>query len=114
MIMALGAEALARARRLFAALAELEVRPMAGGAGLYSQGVLFGLICPRAQIFLRAEGVVARAMAAEGATRFAFTRDGAPRTLGYWSLPADSEDDPLAAARWARRAVELARAEALG
>jgi DNA transformation protein len=57
---------------------------------------------------------MARAMAAEGSQPFEYMRDGAPRRLGYWSLPASAWNDPDEACLWGARSLGLARAAAEG
>ncbi len=104
----------ALARDLFSSLGDIDVREIADErscrAGLYCDGVLFGVISSGNVIFLRAEGVVARALAAEGSQPYG-AEPGATTTLkGYWSLPNASLADPAEAALWANRSLELARA----
>jgi DNA transformation protein len=98
------------AKDLFRDLGEVSVRPMFGGAGLFCDGAMFGLISRAEVIYLKAEGVTSRAMAAEGSSPFTYGANGAERTMGYWSLPETSLDDPDEAVVWARRALELAKA----
>lgn len=99
------------AKGLFSSLGDIDVRALKGehrrNAGLYCDGVLFGIIAPGEVIFLRAEGVVARALAAEGSELFG---DGTGAYSGYWRLPEASLEDPAEAALWANRSLELARA----
>ncbi len=107
--MRLGPEIEARARDLFSGLGAFDIRAISSGAGLYSDGVLFGLISPHGQIYLKAEGVVARAMAAEGSTPFTFERNGEAQQIGYWRLPETSCESPSEAMLWANRSLDIAR-----
>jgi DNA transformation protein len=98
------------AKDLFSGLGKVSVRPMFGGAGLFCDGSMFGLISRSEVIYLKAEGVTSRAMAAEGSIPFTYGKDDAERSMGYWSLPESSLDDPDEAVIWARRSLELAKA----
>ncbi len=98
------------ARDLFADLGPITVRPMFGGAGLFCDGAMFGLISRSETIYLKAEGVTSRAMAAEGSKPFTYGKNDSEQSMGYWSLPDASLDDPDEAVVWARRALELAKA----
>jgi DNA transformation protein and related proteins len=111
---AVSQEAEALAKDLFSSLGRIDVRELRGDgdsrAGLYCDGVLFGLISDGQAIFLRAEGVVARALAAEGSEPYGNGAGAPVEFKGYWSLPDTSLVDPAEAALWASRSLELARA----
>ena len=102
------------ARDLFGGLGDIEVKAMFGGAGVYCDGVMFALIDRDDVIDLKAEGVLAAALAAGGSTPFTYHRDGAPRTMGYWRIPEDGLDDPEEACMWGARSLDIARAAQRG
>lgn len=108
--MAVSGEIAEFARDLFSDLGQVTVRPMFGGAGLFCDGAMFGLISSSEEIYLKAEGVISRALALEGSVPFTYGRKGAERQLGYWRLPDASLDDPEEAVVWARRSLDLAKA----
>ena len=97
---------------LFAAFAPVTVRRMFSGAGIFRDGLMFGLIV-RDVIYLKAdEGNVAD-FEREGSVPFTYTRgkkSGWPseHALPYWRLPERLYDDPDELALWARRAFAAA------
>jgi DNA transformation protein len=108
--MAVAEDAQAHVRDLFAGLGAISTRAMFGGAGVYCDGVMFALIGGDRAVYLKAEGVLARAMQAEGSEPFTYLRDGAPRALGYWRMPETGYEDPEEACLWGARSLDLARA----
>ncbi|MFN7056363.1 TfoX/Sxy family protein [Hyphomonas sp.] len=96
---------------LFAPLGAVSVRRMFGGAGVYAGGVMFALLADD-MIYLKADAAFRKELAEVGCEPFLWTRpsDGRSFDLGYVSLPTDALDDPEEASRWARRALDIARA----
>lgn len=86
---------------------------MFGGAGLFLDDAMFGLIA-EGVIYLRADAALAADLEAEGALPFTYAGKDKPVTLPYWSLPDAALDDPDAALAWARRAMVPAEAAAAG
>ena len=93
-----------------AGLGEVRTRKMFGGIGLYAQDLFFGLM---------AKGVLY--LKVDDETRPDYeARDGGPfrpfgdeRAMrGYYELPSEVLEKPREAVRWARRALEVARAAA--
>ena len=107
--MAVSDEAKVFACDLFSGLGVVTVRAMFGGAGIYHDGVMFGLIAGDDAIYLKAEGTMAKAMSQDGSEPFLYHRDGKVRKMSYWSLPEAAWEDPDLALIWARRAWEIAR-----
>ncbi|MAS43031.1 MAG: competence protein TfoX [Rhodobacteraceae bacterium] len=101
-------------RELFGGLGDITLRAMFGGAGVYCDEVMFALIDGESTIFLKAEGVLARALAAGGSEPFTYQRDGAARTINYWRMPEDGLEDPAEARLWASRSLDIARAARKG
>jgi DNA transformation protein len=88
---------------LFAIFGHLTVRRMFSGAGLYADGVMFGLV---------ARGVIYTVpdFEREGLTPFTYAAKGHKRiSLSYWRLPDRLYDDPDELAQWTRRAVMAAQ-----
>ncbi|MEO1330258.1 MAG: TfoX/Sxy family protein [Pseudomonadota bacterium] len=96
--------AIAQALELFDDLGPVRSRKMFGGAGLFLDGRIFGLVAFE-RIYLKADGALAEALAAEGAEQFAYEARGRTMRMGYWSLPEAALDDRDLAASWARRAL---------
>jgi DNA transformation protein and related proteins len=100
-------------RDLFAQFRPVTVRRMFSGAGLYCDGVMFGLVV-RGTIYLKADETSSADFVREGSARFTYTRgkaSGRPseHTLSYWRLPDRLYDDPDELAAWAERALAIAQ-----
>ena len=86
---------------------------MFSGAGLYCDGVMFGLVV-RGTIYLKADETSAADFTREGSGPFTYTRgkkSGRPseHALPYWRLPDRLYDDPDELAIWAERALLIAQ-----
>ena len=109
--MAVSARLEARVKELFSGLGEIRVRRILGGAGIYCGDLMFGLIDRDEVVYLRAEGVVATALAAEGSAPFTYLRNGRKASMGFWRMPRSSWRDRDEAELWATRSLALAAAE---
>ena len=95
-------------REHFAALGPLEIKRMFGGAGVYSHGLIFGLL-DDGEVWLKGDETNIPALEAAGSRQFTYPgKDGAVMNLGYWSLPETAVDDTDQAVDWARGAIEVA------
>jgi DNA transformation protein and related proteins len=99
-------------RELFAQFGPVTVRHMFSGAGIFCDGLMFGLII-RDVIYLKADETNAAEFEREGSGPFTYTRgrkSGRPsqHALPYWRLPERLYDDPDELAVWATRAFALA------
>ena len=97
---------------LFAPFGRVTVRRMFGGAGLFSEGLMFGLVFDGA-IFLKVDEASIPDFEREGSVPFVYTRAKSPgrvgrHSLSYWRLPERLYDDPEELASWAQRAVAIA------
>jgi DNA transformation protein len=97
---------------LFAPFGPVTVRRMFSGAGIFRDGLMFGLII-RDVIYLKADESNAAEFEREGSALFTYTRcrkSGRPsqHALPYWRLPERLYDDPDELAVWARRAFAVA------
>ena len=96
---------------LFAPLGGVATRPMFGGTGVYSRGVMFGLVFDDA-LYLKADGESRAAFEAKGSGPFVYQNaSGKPVTTGYWKLPDGVVDNAEEAVKWAQAALAVARAE---
>jgi DNA transformation protein and related proteins len=98
---------------LFAPFGPVTIRRMFSGAGIFRDGLMFGLIV-RDVIYLKADAASAEDFVREGCGPFTYTRGkgkGRPseHALPYWRLPERLYDDPDELAAWARKAFELAQ-----
>jgi DNA transformation protein and related proteins len=99
-------------RDLFAAFGPVTVRRMFSGAGIFADGLMFGLVI-RDVIYLKADDESIADFEREGCGPFTYTRgkkSGRPseHALPYWRLPERLYDDPEELTGWARRAFAAA------
>jgi DNA transformation protein and related proteins len=99
-------------RDLFAPFGPVTVRRMFSGAGIFADGLMFGLII-RDVIYLKADDSNVADFEREGCEPFSYTRgrkSGRPsqHALPYWRLPERLYDDPDELAIWAKRAFATA------
>jgi DNA transformation protein len=99
-------------RDLFAPFGPVTVRRMFSGAGIFSDGLMFGLIVHDV-IYLKADDGTVADFEREGCAPFTYMRgktSGRPsqHALPYWRLPERLYDDPDELAAWAKRAFAAA------
>jgi DNA transformation protein len=100
-------------RDLFAQFRPVTVKRMFSGAGLYCDGVMFGLVV-RGTIYLKADETSSTDFESEGSGPFTYTRGKksgrrSEHALSYWRLPGRLYDDPDELAAWAERALAIAQ-----
>ncbi len=96
-------------RELFADFRPVELRRMFGGAGIYADGVMFGL-ATRDVLYLKADVEETACFLAEGCGPFHYDTKVGKRTIrSFWRVPDRLYDDPGELAKWAQRAVTAAR-----
>jgi DNA transformation protein len=95
-------------RELFAPFRPITVRRMFRSAGIFCDGVMFGLVSD-GTIFLKVDATSIPDFEREGCRPFTYTRGERGRVeLPYWRLPERLYDDPDELAAWAGRALEIA------
>ncbi len=104
-------------RDLFAPFGPVTMKSMFGGAGLWSEGSMFGLVFDGA-IFLKVDETSIPDFEREGSRPFVYTRAKSPGRVGraslsYWRLPERLYDDPEELAAWAARALAIAERKKL-
>jgi DNA transformation protein len=102
-------------RDLFAQFRPVTMRRLFGGAGLYAEGLMFGLMFDGA-IFLKVDEACIADFEREGSRPFVYTRAKSHGRVGraslsYWRLPERLYDDPDELAVWAARALAIAHAK---
>ncbi len=79
---------------------------MFGGVGVYSDGLIFGLIDDD-RFFLKVDDVNRPDFEERGTGKFDPYGDG--RGMQYYEVPADVLEDRAELARWSRRAIDVAQ-----
>jgi DNA transformation protein len=92
---------------LISGLGRVQVRRMFGGAGLFRDGVMFGLLLNDV-VYFRVDDALAADLKKQGSAPWVYTRNGKPREMGYWRMPETAADDPDEAVAIARRAFAAA------
>jgi DNA transformation protein len=97
---------------LFAPFGSVTVRRLFGGAGLFCEGLMFGLVFDGA-IFLKVDDASITDFEREGSAPFVYTRAKSRgrvgrHSLSYWRRPERLYDDPEELVSWARRAFTIA------
>jgi DNA transformation protein len=96
-------------RDLFAQFRPVTIRRMFRSAGIFCDGVMFGLISD-GTIFLKVDESTIPDFEREGCRPFTYTRSkrAGRVALSYWQLPDRLYDDPDELAVWAARALAIA------
>ena len=93
----------------FAALGAISVRRMFGGAGIYCDGLMFGLVADDV-LYLKADDGNRAVFEVEGLDAFAYeTSKGVTVIASYRRAPERLWDDPDEAMIWGRNALAAAR-----
>jgi DNA transformation protein len=96
-------------RDLFAAFGPVTVRRMFSGAGIYADGLMFGLVAAEV-IYLKVDAHNTPAFEREDLPAFTYTAKGGKRAvMSYRRMPDRLYDDPDELAAWARDALAAAR-----
>ena len=95
---------------LFQAFPGLAARRMFGGAGLFVDGLMIGIVMDD-RIYLKTDEKTRKAFIAEKAKPFTYGAKGGRRvSLNYYTMPERLYDDPDDFADWARQALAVAQA----
>ena len=97
---------------LLAPLGPVSARRMFGGAGLFLNGTMFGLIV-REELFFKVGDGNRPMFQAAGEAPFSYaTKNGSHTITSYWRCPPDLLDDGDTIRVWAKEAIEAAAAAA--
>ncbi len=80
---------------------------MFGGAGLYRDGRMFGLVASN-EIYLKVDDETVARFKDAGSRPFVYEQKGKSATMSYWRVPDDALDDPDRMKVWAELAYEAA------
>jgi DNA transformation protein and related proteins len=100
-------------RELFAQFRVVTIRRMFGGAGIFADGLMFGLVFDGA-IYLKVDAASIPDFEREGCQPFVYARAKSAgrvgrHSLSYWRMPERLYDDPDELAVWAGRAFVIAQ-----
>lgn len=101
-----------RISELFSGFGRVSVRRMFGGAGIFADGLMVGLIS-NGDIFLKADDQNSPAFEREGLKPFTYGAKRKRVAMSYWRMPERLLDDPDELAQWARAALGAARRAAV-
>ncbi len=91
-----------------APLGRIGVRRMFGGAGIYGDGVMFGLVADDV-LYLKADDATKAPFEAESCGPFVYEGKGKPIAMSYWRIPERLLDEPDELVEWGRIALGTAR-----
>jgi DNA transformation protein and related proteins len=94
---------------LLAPVGHVVFRNMFGGAGVYCDGVMFGLIADEV-LYFKANDKTKGAYEDEGQGPFIYEGKTKPVAMSYWRVPERLYDEPEEMADWARTALGVAKA----
>ncbi len=101
-------------RELFRHFGAVVVRRMFGGAGIYAEGMMFGLVADGV-IYLKADGQNAPDFEREKLEAFTYvSKMGRRAVMSYRRMPDRLYDDPEELATWAGAALAAARRSGAG
>ncbi len=92
----------------FSEWGEVSARKMFGGAGLYREGVMFGLIADDVA-YLKVDDSNRKDFERAGAGPFTFVEKGKTITMSYYEIPADVLENPSVLAEWSQRSFNIAK-----
>ena len=94
-------------RDQFAPFGPIVIRPMFGGAGLFRDELMFGLIAYDT-LYLKTDGTNREDFERKGMRPFTYQGRSKPTSFGYYEVPADVLEDPHEMSYWAEKAFGVA------
>lgn len=91
-----------------APLGQISIRRMFGAAGVFVDGLMFGMIAGEA-LFLKADGQTQGDFEAEGRPQISYGKMGKTIPMAFWQAPERLLDDDDEMQAWAARAIAAAR-----
>ena len=95
-------------KALFEPFGPVTVRRMFGGAGIYADGLCFGIEAD-GEVFLKTDALSKPSFSAADSAPFTYVAKGKSRPTSYWRLPTAAHDDDDELRRWAHMALDTAR-----
>ncbi len=85
----------------------VDVKRMFGGAGIFREGLMFGLIADEV-LFLKVDDTTRADFENEQSGPFMYEKNGKAMEMSYWRLPERLYDEPEEFTEWARKAFSVA------
>jgi DNA transformation protein len=95
-------------KALFEPFAQVGVKRMFGGAGVYAEGLCFA-IESKGEVFLKVDAASQPSFAAAGSSPFIYHARGKAMPTSFWRLPAIAHEEADELRRWAGLGLEAAR-----
>jgi DNA transformation protein len=95
-------------RDLLAPVGAIAIKRMFSGAGIYCDGVMFGLVADDL-LYLKADEATRARYEGEGLKPFTYQGKAKRVVMSYWRAPERAYDDPDEMVDWAREALQAAR-----
>ena len=92
---------------LLAPLGAVRAKRMFGGHGIYCDDLFFALIAAE-RLYLKVDTQTRPAFEQAGCEPFVYDAKNGSVALGYWCVPADAMESPMAMEPWARQALAAA------
>lgn len=86
---------------------EVTIRRMFGGAGVFRDGLMFGLIADDV-LYFKVDDASRAAFEAEECAPFTYVKKGKPSSMNYYRVPERLYDDDEEMCEWARAAYSTA------
>jgi len=83
------------------------VRSMFGGAGVFHDGIMFGLIADET-LYFKIDDTTKGDFEAEGSEPFVYTKGGKSTAMSYWRVPERLYEDADSMTDWARNSFAVA------
>jgi len=92
----------------FSFLGPIRIKKMFGGAGIYCNDLIFGIIVDDA-VYLKADASTKNEFEALGMEPFSYEAKGNKKvSMSYYHIPEDYLEDPSELAIWAHKALDAA------
>jgi DNA transformation protein len=98
-------------KELLADAGKPSARKMFGGAGVYLDGQIVGLVAD-GRFYLKIDDETKARFAAAGSAPFVYDGNGKPVEMSYWTAPDEALESSEAMTPWARLAQAAARRKA--
>lgn len=86
--------------------ADVEMKKMFGGIGIFLDGIMFGMITAQEQFMMRVGEANQQDYEAKGSKPFHHEKKG--KGMPYWEVPVDVAEDRSELKNWATKAYDVA------